>query len=109
MGSRAIGIGSKMRESAIEAYLVEQVRKVGGEAYKFTSPGRRNVPDRICIFDSGSVVFVECKATGEKPTPAQLREISRLKELRMRVKIINSKEQVDELVLIYPVVSNSYA
>lgn len=38
-----------MRESEVEAYLKKKVELAGGECIKFTSPGLRGVPDRICI------------------------------------------------------------
>jgi len=38
-----------MRESKIETHLREQIEAIGGLCYKFVSPGRRNVPDRIVL------------------------------------------------------------
>lgn len=65
-------------EKVTEAYLVEQVRRIGGEAYKFVSPGRRFVPDRLCVLPLGLVYFVEVKSEGQVPSPGQAREIERL-------------------------------
>jgi len=42
-----------MLERVIEAYLVQKVKELGGIAYKFTSPQRRSVPDRLCLFPTG--------------------------------------------------------
>lgn len=53
---------SKVREDVIERHLVNEVKKAGGIAYKFTSPGRRGVPDRIVLLPNGKIIFVECKA-----------------------------------------------
>ena len=39
-----------MREKDIERILVTEVKKLGGRAYKWTSPGNDGVPDRIVIF-----------------------------------------------------------
>ena len=50
-----------MREKDIEKILVEQVRKLGGRAYKWVSPGNDGVPDRIVIFPGRQPVFVELK------------------------------------------------
>lgn len=50
-----------MRESDIEKILVEGVRKLGGKAFKFVSPGNGGVPDRIVIMPGGRVYFVELK------------------------------------------------
>ncbi len=83
-----------MREKIIEQYLVDEVEKLGGIAYKFKSPGRKNVPDRLCIFYNNIHAFVECKATDEEPTPAQYREIDRLKDRGHRALWVDRKSDV---------------
>lgn len=55
-----------MRESAVEQNICRQVKNLGGVAWKWVSPGRSGVPDRICIFPSGRIVFVELKRPGLK-------------------------------------------
>ncbi|MGL9751795.1 MAG: VRR-NUC domain-containing protein [Symbiopectobacterium sp.] len=80
-----------IRESTIEKHLVAEVKKAGGMAYKFVSPGRRSVPDRIVLLPGGRMVFVECKAPGEKPRPEQLREHERLRALGFTVVVLDSK------------------
>lgn len=57
--------------SRIERHLVAQVKAAGGTAYKFTSSGRRNVPDRLVLLLGGRVVFVECTATARSGARAQ--------------------------------------
>lgn len=80
-----------MLERDVEAYLVEKVRMAGGIAFKFTSPARRAVPDRLVLLPGGRVVFVECKRPGEKPTPAQSREHERIRALGFDVVVRDSK------------------
>lgn len=80
-----------IRESSIEKHLVAEVKKAGGIAYKFVSPGRRAVPDRLVLLPSGRAVFVECKAPSEKPRPEQLREHERLQALGFSVVVLDSK------------------
>ena len=46
----------------MEKRLVAAVEQAGGLAWRFTSPGRRGVPDRICLFPNGRLAFVEVKA-----------------------------------------------
>ncbi|EAS6351712.1 VRR-NUC domain-containing protein [Salmonella enterica subsp. enterica] len=79
------------RESLIEKHLVAEVKKTGGVAYKFVSPGRRSVPDRIVLLPGGRLVFVECKAPGEPPRADQLREHERLRALGFSVVVLDSK------------------
>lgn len=47
-------------EKDVERWLGQEVRKLGGLWFKFTSPGRTGVPDRILML-WGRVVFVEMK------------------------------------------------
>ncbi|MDE9447806.1 VRR-NUC domain-containing protein [Xenorhabdus bovienii] len=86
-----------IRESVIENHLVKEIKKAGGIAYKFVSPGRRSVPDRICVLPGGRVVFVECKAPGEKPRPDQLREHEKLRALSCEVVVLDNKN-VEEIL-----------
>lgn len=81
-----------IREDSIEDHLVKQVKKAGGIAYKFISPGRRSVPDRLVLLPDGKVIFVECKAPGEKPTAAQLREHKKIRALGFAVWVLDSKD-----------------
>ncbi|MBD2799525.1 VRR-NUC domain-containing protein [Xenorhabdus sp. M] len=90
----------KIREDVIEKHLVNEVKKAGGIAYKFVSPGRRGVPDRIVVLPNGRAVFVECKAPGEKPRSDQLREHERLKALGQTVIVLDNKN-VGEIFLYY--------
>lgn len=47
-------------ESAIERKLKAKLKTVNALFMKFTSPGFRGVPDRICVY-GGRVIFVELK------------------------------------------------
>ena len=76
-------IESKARAKAIEA---------GGLCYKFTSPSRRSVPDRLFIRD-GRVVFIEFKRPGGKLTSGQEREIERLRRAGAEVHVCYSVEE----------------
>ena len=45
------------RESAIEEYLVKRTKSRGEIAYKFTSPQRRSVPDRLVLGDDSAAAI----------------------------------------------------
>ncbi|MCO7511397.1 VRR-NUC domain-containing protein [Serratia fonticola] len=81
-----------IRESTVENNLVKKVKAAGGTAYKFTSPGRKAVPDRLVLLPGGRVVFVECKAPGELPRADQVREHNRLRGLGFKVVVLDSKD-----------------
>jgi len=74
-----------MRESQIEARLVQGVKAMGGKAYKFTSPGNVGVPDRIVILPGGAVIFAELKAEGGRLSPNQLLQINELRRIGAEV------------------------
>lgn len=89
-----------MRESTIETYLRDEVRKAGGRAYKFVSPGNDGVPDRLVCFPGGRVVFVELKAPGKKPTTLQRLQQRALIDRGFSVWLIDSKSGVDEFIRV---------
>jgi len=81
-----------MLERDVEKALVKRVHSLGGMAEKFTSPGRRSVPDRLITLPNGRIIFVECKAPGKKPTKAQLRDHARRRALGCDVRVIDTVE-----------------
>ncbi|MBT2599104.1 MULTISPECIES: VRR-NUC domain-containing protein [unclassified Oceanobacillus] len=87
-----------MREKDIEEYLRKEVKKAGGKAYKFESPGNDGVPDRIVIFPGNNIYFIELKAPGKKPRPLQLKQMRDLKNFNCSVSVMDSKEQVDRFI-----------
>lgn len=95
MGRRLLP--SEQKEHHIESYLVKRIKELEGIAYKFTSPQRRSVPDRLCVLPDGHVLFIECKRPGEEPTPSQWRELSRLNDLGQWVYVVNTKSEVDKI------------
>ncbi len=77
-----------MRESEIEKVLVHEVKKLGGIAFKWVSPGNDGVPDRIVIFPGKKPVFVELKTDRGKLTALQRTQIGRLKKQGQEVTVI---------------------
>ena len=55
-----------MRENVVEKKPLRRLKKRGGLAVKFVSPGFNGVPDRLVLFPGGKMAFVELKAP-EKP------------------------------------------
>lgn len=78
-----------MRESSIEQTLQREVKKRGGIMYKWVSPGRAGVPDRIAIFPGGRIVFVEVKRPGGIVSPKQSAIIQKLRALGAKVWVID--------------------
>lgn len=74
-----------MKESQIEARLVQGVKALGGRAYKFVSPGNIGVPDRLVILPGGRILFAELKAEGGRLSRMQEHQIGELRRLGAEV------------------------
>ena len=55
----------KILEKDVEAFLISEVRKIGGVIYKWSSQNVRGVPDRVIVLPGGIVVFVEVKRSSK--------------------------------------------
>lgn len=77
-----------MRESEIEKVLTTEVKKLGGRAYKWVSPGNDGVPDRIVILPGRAPIFVELKSDTGRLSALQSVQMRRLQELGQQVIVI---------------------
>jgi hypothetical protein len=84
-----------VRERTIEQYLTQRVRAAGGIAYKFSSPGRGGVADRIVCLPNGQTWFVELKAPGGRLSPLQKIFADDMARLGQQYVCVWSKEEVD--------------
>ena len=87
-----------MKEKQLENKLRLLVKKAGGIAPKFVSPGLSGMPDRLILLPDGIIAFVELKAPGKKPRPLQLARHRLLRSLGFRVYVIDNEEQIGELL-----------
>lgn len=110
----------KVREADVEKDHIASVRAAGGESYKFVSPSKRAVPDRLDLYGTipmaeiisarfglspdsalqearilleAAIRFTEAKRPGEKPTPAQEREHGRLRALGFTVNVVDQRKK----------------
>jgi hypothetical protein len=86
------------KEITIEDYGTQQFERAGGTHEKFKTPGRRNVPDRLCSLLAGIYFFIEYKRQGKKPRIGQLRDHARRRARGFKVFVVDTKAQVDRLV-----------
>lgn len=87
----------KESEKKTESYLIERTRALGGQSYKWSSPNNRGVPDRICLFPFNTILFVEVKSEGKKPSKLQQLVLNKLKRLAAHVYVVNTKTEIDNL------------
>jgi hypothetical protein len=87
-----------MLEKQIEAKVCDYAKFKGVLAYKFTSPARAAVPDRMFVRPDGLIFFIEFKRGGQKPTEAQEREHDRLRRHMVNVFVVDNVDSVKMVI-----------
>jgi hypothetical protein len=87
-----------MKEKIVENHFIWAVERIGGKTYKFTSPGRKGVADRIACLPNGSTWFVELKTKGGRLSALQKMFMSDMTLLNQRYMCLWTIEQVDEWI-----------
>ncbi len=87
-------------ENDLEKTLKRFVTQKGGVCLKFVSPGTRGVPDRMVIWPTGRVDFIELKRQGfnGEPSALQVFWIHKLTRLKQNARVIRSFSDILELV-----------
>jgi hypothetical protein len=82
-------------ESEIEKYFDWAVESIGGRTYKFKSPTRRGVSDRIACLPNGHTWFVELKRPkGGYLSPMQEIFAEDMAALKQKYTCLWTKEQI---------------
>ena len=103
---------AKTQEGEVQAYGAEQLKKHGCLVRKINYEGRRGCPDQLVLVPAqphpvysyidgkpARTIFIEYKKAPDiEPEPHQLREHERMRAVGADVRVIGSKEQVDELI-----------
>ena len=87
-----------MPEKQLEYLFLTEVRRVGGMALKFVSPGFAGVPDRLVLIPDGKVGFVEVKAPGKHPRPLQMARHKQLRKLGFKVYVLDNPQKIPEII-----------
>ena len=85
-------------EKQIEKRLVAEVKKLGGAALKFTSPGTVGVPDRIVLLPNGRVRFVEVKRKGGVVSAAQKLWLGKLTAFGFKAVVLDDADEIGEVL-----------
>ena len=97
-------------EGKIQAYGMAELKERGCLVRKISYEGRRGCPDHlVCVpsfydkkddyYYSSQIIFIEYKKDeNTQPEPHQIREHERMRAVGADVRVIGSKEQVDELI-----------
>lgn len=87
-----------LSESQLEEKFCKKIKKIGGMALKFMSPGRAGVPDRIILMPGGKIYFVEMKSSNGPVNPIQEYIFEKFEELGFKVHILNSENSVKKFL-----------
>lgn len=86
------------KESEIEKVLVDEVRKAGGRAPKWISPGNVGVPDRIVFLPGRTLpIFIELKTDQGRLSGPQKIWAAWLREMHQRVRTVYGMQGLEEL------------
>lgn len=85
-------------EKLIERKLVELCKLNNGLCIKLLSNFFIGLPDRMCLFPGGKIIFVELKTTGQKPRKSQILVHNQLQKLGFKVFVVDTTEQIIELI-----------
>lgn len=88
----------KDSEKLVERRLVEEVNKAGGMCIKLLCSHMIGLPDRLCLFKNGRIVFIELKTTGEKPRRIQKYMHEKIRKLGFTVIVIDTVQCVIEFI-----------
>ena len=88
-------------EKLLESKLRKEFRKIGGLCIKLSALNFAGIPDRLCLFPGGRVLFVEVKTTKEKPRKLQNAIHTKIRTLGFRVDIVDKSEQIEEILKDY--------
>ena len=89
----------KMREKEIEKKLVDGIKRLGGCAYKWVSPGRDGVPDRIVVLPGGIIWFVELKTDTGRLSPRQQFQLNFLSSLGFNTTVVRGMSECRQFLL----------
>ena len=88
-----------MTEKKLEEKLVQAVKSRGGIAYKFTSPGRVGVPDRLVVLPGNKIGFVEVKKPGKgKLSKIQRKELKKLSALGCYCYVLDNPSDIERII-----------
>ena len=84
-------------EKAIERYLYDTVRKLGGLCLKYTNPNMVGYPDRVVLLPEGKTVWVELKSAGQRPEKRQAVRFAEMARIGHPVYVADSREAVNRI------------
>lgn len=107
--ARHIANHANESEKALERYLVELVRKHGGQCLKYANSQQTGYPDRLILLPGGRAAWAEIKSRGKRPTRLQCIRMDELRQLGYRAEVVDSRTKALDFLasLLYPTLTPS--
>ncbi|MEG1158770.1 MAG: VRR-NUC domain-containing protein [Acidaminococcaceae bacterium] len=86
---------AEVSEKAIERYLGNVVKKLGGVCLKYSNAGAVGYPDRVALMPQGVSLWFELKSKGRKPEKIQQIRIGQLESLGHAVYVADGKQSIN--------------
>lgn len=91
-------------EKKLERSLKNSVEiELKGMCLKLLSAHITGLPDRLCLFPGGRILFVELKTTNQKPRKIQLFMHRKIRALGFRVEVVDTSEQIESIIREYEI------
>lgn len=88
-------------EKYLEKKLKDEIKKIGGWSLKLLATHITGLPDRLCLLPQGRLFFAEIKTTKKNPSPIQRLIHRKLRKLGFKVFVIDTSEQIKEIIRNY--------
>lgn len=85
-------------EAKLEHKLKTEVKKAGGIAFKFVSPGYSGVTDRIVLIPGGKVVFCELKNGNSPLTALQVSFGRMLERMNACYEVVRTEKDITDFI-----------
>ena len=85
-------------EKLLERKLRQKVDQLGGWSIKLLATHVTGLPDRLCLFPGGKLIFIELKTTGKKTRKIQQKVHERIRSMGFRVEIIDTSEGIEKVI-----------
>ena len=92
---------AEVSEKAIERYLVDEVKKLGGVCLKYSNQNMAGYPDRLILLPGAITIWVELKSKDKHTTALQDIRLRTLNKLGYDTYICDNKEAIDKILKIY--------
>lgn len=92
---------AEVSEKAIERYLADRVKALGGICLKYNNPAAVGYPDRICLLPGGVVIWIELKSKGGALAARQRVRRAQMGRIGHTVHVCASRAAIDEVLEPY--------